>query len=1340
MGGDYTRWTFDPEKDYSEVFKQQGRVDLDADWNEFVEMIYRRWRAETVDIIGRAVVPESTPDAFFITPSGPSMFTIGIGRMYVDGLLAECHGLTPIVFDPILGELDGTLPIPFNAQPYYPNPNPLPTPGPAVDLVYLDVWQREVIALQDLDIREKALGGPDTTTRVQTVWQVKILPNTGAHACDDDIPAWDTLIAPSAGRLTTSTVVPAPSPDPCILSPTGGYRGLENRLYRVEVHTAGTVGGANPAKFKWSRDNGSVVSGVNAISAPGGPNSVLTLTSLGRDQVLRFKAGDWVEILDDRTEFSENDFDGTNFIGRPGFLTQISTPPDEANRTIAVIPAIPASTFDPTDPARHTRVRRWDQRFTGAGSDVDPGTGLITVSPGPLDIEDGIQVSFSDEPVGGLLHVGDYWLLAARTADGSVEALQKAPPNGILHHYARLGFMTWAAGGIGTFHDCRNFWPPTCGDCNGSCTVTVGDGINSQGQFLNDIQGAIDSLGDAGGIVCLGRGVFIVPRTIVINGANVAKGNKKNIIVRGMGWATKLIFAPDSQSGFRVLFDVVNTSHVSLESFFAVGRSAQSMVRITGSQFCAVRDTALINLNISGAGDNAFKVASDVAPAGRAIELFESCFDIQIERNTLIAAKGIVSTVATATAVGAIDGTVLALLDRNGVPLPGATVTSTSPAGGVQTTTTDNQGKYAFSSLPPGAYKVAATASGFQAETKDATVTANTTATVDFALAFDSGTFDHGASTHDNTAAVAAVALPSSDVNRFLIRENRILSHLSSIFLLKTEECDILRNQLLGLSTEAGKSLQGSELNRGSIDAFQQKVLVILTAASTNFAFQGAGIILLAGARVTISENQITGLIGIMSFLLTEARVKDNQILALLGLLVLNGLLVRVTGNFVAAILAGWIQAGLLVDFVSDHNVWLGLGGLVFMPFSLFQKQYGTIFSGALESAGFASSGSKVFGNAFQTVNDTGANLRGFGLVALAKIHHEVFLTFLVGIAAEQGVLSGDVTIADNSFEVCSQAGIGWRSFPLNGILGRLLQPIHVVERNAMNVTGTGVFALCGDGVFRNNTIRCPQVGFALACSTGRVEDNSVEATATASSDQGLITLSQLTNVEKESSYRVTGNRLTDGPGHGILIQGNLSDLVVEENVIQRMAQNGITATSTAFLQTARICRNEVTNCRGQQGTAPQAGAIVLPEVTQDLLVHGNQLFGNVGMGMFLNASVQGDSGLNLRVQDNSQDGDGNSQLVGVTANLIQFTGNQGTEGQTQIPAVVLCGRLIVANANTIYSQQPPSTAFASLVLIPAGSGTPTPSAIATSNILNGPPQNWGFSASQFIAADNIGL
>src|ERR1700722_11798592 len=112
MAGDYTRWTFDPTKDYKSVFKQQGRVDLDADWNELVEITDRRWRTESMDIAGQDFVSEVTPDAFLITPAGSNDFSIGIGRLYVDGLVAECHGCPPPAkFDPILGETQWQNPV-----------------------------------------------------------------------------------------------------------------------------------------------------------------------------------------------------------------------------------------------------------------------------------------------------------------------------------------------------------------------------------------------------------------------------------------------------------------------------------------------------------------------------------------------------------------------------------------------------------------------------------------------------------------------------------------------------------------------------------------------------------------------------------------------------------------------------------------------------------------------------------------------------------------------------------------------------------------------------------------------------------------------------------------------------------------------------------------------------------------------------------------------------------------------------------------------------------------------------------------------------------------------------
>jgi hypothetical protein len=38
MKGDFTRFTFDPKKHYSSVRMQQGRIELDSDWNEQAEI------------------------------------------------------------------------------------------------------------------------------------------------------------------------------------------------------------------------------------------------------------------------------------------------------------------------------------------------------------------------------------------------------------------------------------------------------------------------------------------------------------------------------------------------------------------------------------------------------------------------------------------------------------------------------------------------------------------------------------------------------------------------------------------------------------------------------------------------------------------------------------------------------------------------------------------------------------------------------------------------------------------------------------------------------------------------------------------------------------------------------------------------------------------------------------------------------------------------------------------------------------------------------------------------------------------------------------------------------
>jgi len=363
MSSDISRQRFNPANDFSSVLMQQGRVQLDADWNEWNEILDRHWRSETIDIIGRCVVPLETPAGFEIQLSGSKM-TIGRGRIYVHGLQAENHGAGDLEFDAILAESRGVDPLPYEEQPYFPNATALPkTGGP--HLVYLDVWEREVTAVENPDLIENAVG-VDTTSRLQTVWHVRLLSNVGDGATcatpDEELKGWLDIIRPSAGRLTTKAVGVATPADPCLIPPSGGYRGLENRTYRVEIHDGGEIG---TATFKWSRDNASVASGVSAIES----DLILTVDRAVWDSVRRFNPGDLVEITDDWREFT----------GEAGEIRQIDSV-DDSSRSITLKSALTAGLFpvdgqNLTAPERHTRIKRWDQDSGGPAVIEVPASG-----------------------------------------------------------------------------------------------------------------------------------------------------------------------------------------------------------------------------------------------------------------------------------------------------------------------------------------------------------------------------------------------------------------------------------------------------------------------------------------------------------------------------------------------------------------------------------------------------------------------------------------------------------------------------------------------------------------------------------------------------------------------------------------------------------------------------------------------------------------------------------------------------------------------------------------------------------------------------------------------------
>lgn len=452
MKGDFTRATFQPGKHYSSVRMQQGRVQLDADWNEELDILGHRLQVETIDVIGMCGAPQDDAGfavlvndsqlkqfladshapgniASYLTenklwpsqrPAGDVI--IGPGRYYVDGTLCENDDFVPYVQQP---DLPGVALI----------------SGAGIYLVYLDVWQRHIIGLDDPEILETALGGPDTATRAKTLWQVKTLRVADAGktvTCADDFPEWDALIAPSTGMLSARAQPGGAQDNLCIIPAGGGYRRLENQLYRVEIHAAGSDGAAT---FKWSRDNGSVVTKLTSVVS----NTSIQVASIGRDTVQGFASGQWIEVMDDAHDL----------LGTPGLLASITNV--EGTTLTLAVPGAPVNSetlaaFSASDgtPSAGSKVRRWD--FADAG-----GPPTVTTTDF-IPLESGVQVKFET----GTYNTGDYWLIPARTLGGTVEwpvdpATAEPLPQlaaGITHAYCRLALLqagaatTTATGGF----------------------------------------------------------------------------------------------------------------------------------------------------------------------------------------------------------------------------------------------------------------------------------------------------------------------------------------------------------------------------------------------------------------------------------------------------------------------------------------------------------------------------------------------------------------------------------------------------------------------------------------------------------------------------------------------------------------------------------------------------------------------------------------------------------------------------------------------------------------------------------------------------------------------------
>ncbi|MEO5627251.1 MAG: DUF6519 domain-containing protein [Dokdonella sp.] len=455
MKGDFSRISFDAANRFSRVLQQQGRVTLDADGNEQIDILLHYLRTLARDLIGEYGGPME--HGGFGLEIVDDKLTIGAGRYYVHGILCESDGCDyatqpdymPLAADAKGDESDALLVLLRSS-----------TPNDQRVWIYLDVWERHVGVVEAPALREIALGGPDTCTRSRVIWQVRAISldeivatlaarqqdltmkiKTGGDAAliaaltkrralvikaTDDLkdPAkacaapLEALCNGDGAGMTARLQKRAQPKTPCIIAPDARYRGAENQLYRVEIHHGGS---SDQATFKWSRDNGSIVT--SWLQTKGADLQVADARG--------FCAGAWVELSDDILDLR----------GEPGVLVRVAKVDDDT-LTLDAASAAAAATIV-CNPDHHSKIRCWDQ----SGDGLVNGKPVLVANSAPwIDLEDGIQVHFA---AGGDYRSGDYWLIPARVgagANGGIDwpadgDVQPQPPRRVEHHYAPLGFV-----------------------------------------------------------------------------------------------------------------------------------------------------------------------------------------------------------------------------------------------------------------------------------------------------------------------------------------------------------------------------------------------------------------------------------------------------------------------------------------------------------------------------------------------------------------------------------------------------------------------------------------------------------------------------------------------------------------------------------------------------------------------------------------------------------------------------------------------------------------------------------------------------------------------------------
>lgn len=418
--------------------RQQGRVLLDSDWNEQSFIWAENFRQLARSIMGDFAIPlaanEITPDnssAFKI-----SRFSVGSGGV-IDFRIGR--GLAYIAGFPFTLSKD----ISFRSQLDLPEPQ-----SPEIDndiIIYIEVWQRSISYIDDDFIREQALGGPDSCTRIKLVGQVKAVSSAeiGSKSeakkyLEDTLPKNDLLLTIKIDH--SGRQIPLSFGE---IDVSGGYS-VPNLHLRIEIHKGLDANGGLSQGLKWSDENcATVVRILEAVNS-----SSLLIEEPEAVSGSFFQEGDRVEICNLVTELHR----------QGGQMARIAKMSHEAAGHVITLDSeihpmltrlrIGAKYGPKTDLA--PRLRRW------AGF-----VPHITVGK-PYSLGKGIKGTFNSPEKKFTAIPGDYWTFAIRDREYNKKySPQKAPPEGVrAYRYPLAIIKNSGKNKTGEIIDCREFFKP----------------------------------------------------------------------------------------------------------------------------------------------------------------------------------------------------------------------------------------------------------------------------------------------------------------------------------------------------------------------------------------------------------------------------------------------------------------------------------------------------------------------------------------------------------------------------------------------------------------------------------------------------------------------------------------------------------------------------------------------------------------------------------------------------------------------------------------------------------------------------------------------------------------